>query len=92
MSIAVYWLSRGQPLVEAFSDGQLGEALACAETQRKEKDGAGQPLNAHVVISTELGDCVGKAGVSDELPEGYSWTKSHRGAAPGPDGEPKTLA
>lgn len=92
MSIVVYWLSDGAPFVQAFTDDQLLAALAFSEAKRKEKDAAGFALNNHVVINSELGDSVGKPGVSDELPADYSWTKSHRGGPPEPDGQPKTLA
>jgi hypothetical protein len=92
MSIVVYWLQQGQPFVETFSDAQLLDALAFSEAKRKEKDASGQPLNNHVVTNSELGDSVGKPGVSDELPADYSWSKSHRGGPPAPDGQPKTLA
>lgn len=92
MSIVVYWLSNGIPYVETFTDDQLLPALAFSESKRKEKDAQGRPLNHHVVTNSELGDSVGKPGVSDELPADYSWSKQHRGGPPGPDGQPKTLA
>lgn len=92
MSIVVYWLSQGSPFVKVFTDEQLLDALAFSEARRQEKDPAGLPLNSHVVTNSELGDCVSKPGVSDELPEDYSWSKAHRGGPPGPDGQPKTLA
>ncbi len=92
MSIVVYWLSQGRPFVEAFSDEQLLDALAFSEARRKDKDAQGQPLNCHVVTNSELGNSVGKPGVSDELPSDYSWSKSHRGGPPPADGVPKTLA
>jgi hypothetical protein len=92
MSIVVYWLRDGQPFVQPFADDQLLPALAFAEGRRKEQDAAGQACNSHVVINSELGDSVGKPGVSDERPADYSWTKSHRGGPPEPDGSPKTLA
>lgn len=92
MSIVVYWLTEGTPFVETFTDDQLLAALAFSEGKRKEKCPAGKPLNNHVVTNSELGDSVGKPGVSDELPADYSWTKSHRGGPPGPEGQPKTLA
>lgn len=92
MSIVVYWLTNGIPFVEAFTDDKLLAALAFSESKRKEKDAAGNACHNHVVINSELGDCVGKPGVSDELPEDYSWSKSHRGGRPAPDGQPKTLA
>lgn len=92
MSIAVYWMSQGRPFVEAFTDEQLLPALAFAEARRKDKDASGQALNHHVVLNSELGDNVGKPGVSDELPVDYSWTKSHRGGPPESGNPPKTLA
>lgn len=92
MSIVVYWLSQGRPHVETFTDQQLLDALACAEARRKEKDAEGRPLHQHVVINSELGDSVGKPGVSDELPPDYSWTKSHRGGPPESGNPPKTMA
>ena len=92
MSIVVFWLSNGRPFAEFFTDDQLLAALAFSETKRKEKDEAGKPLNNHIVTNSELGDCVSKPGVSDELPEDYSWSKAHRGGPPGPEGQPKTLA
>jgi hypothetical protein len=91
MSIVVYWLSQGRPFVEFFNDAQLLDALAFSEARRKEKGDDGQPLNQHIVTNSELGDCVGKPGVSDELPADYSWSKAHRGGPPGPEGQPKTL-
>jgi hypothetical protein len=84
MSIVVYWLANDSPFVTAFADDQLLSALAFSDAKRKEKDAAGKPLNKHVVINSELGDCVGKPGVSDELPEDYSWTPPHPGTTPAP--------
>lgn len=92
MSIVVYWLSNGQPFVEHFNDDQLLPALAFAEARRKDKDADGLPINSHVVMNSELGDCVSKPGVSDELPADYSWTKSHRGGPPESGSPPRTLA
>lgn len=92
MSIVVYWLSNGHPFVEHFTDDQLLPALAYAEARRKDKGGDGRALNSHVVMNSELGDCVSKPGVSDELPNDYSWTKSHRGGPPESGNPPKTLA
>lgn len=91
MSIVVYWLTSGQPSVQSFQDDELLAALAFAEAKRKEKDAEGQPLHQHVVMNSELGDCVSKPGVSDELPADYSWSKAHRGGPPQPEGTPKTL-
>lgn len=92
MSIVVYWLRNGQPFVEHFNDDQLLPALAFAEARRKDKDADGQSINNHVVMNSELGDCVSKPGVSDELPADYSWTKSHRGGPPESGSPPRTLA
>jgi len=92
MSIVVYWLSQGLPFVEHFDDDQLLQALAFAEARRKDKDPQGAQLNHHVVMNSELGDCVSKPGVSDELPADYSWSKQHRGGPPAKGDPPKTLA
>lgn len=92
MSIVVYWLTQGQPFVATFHDQQLLEALAFSEAKRKEKDTDGKPLHHHIVTNSELGDHVGKPGVSDELPADYSWTKSHRGGPPESGNPPRTLA
>ncbi|MFT3858271.1 MAG: hypothetical protein QM742_12485 [Aquabacterium sp.] len=91
MSIVVYWLRGGQPFVQAFTDDQLLAALAFAEARRKDKDDQGRPLHTHVVLNSELGDHVGKPGVSDELPEDYSWSKQHRGGPPESGSPPRTL-
>lgn len=92
MSIVVYWLTQGQPSVRQFNDSELLAAMAFAETQRKAKDANDQAAHQHVVINTELGDCVSKPGVSDELPADYNWTKSHRGGPPESGNPPRTLA
>ena len=91
MGIVVYWLSRGQPFCQSFSDGELLPALSFAESKRKEKDEQGQPLNRHVVMNSELDDCVSLPGVSDERPADYSWSKQHRGGPPESGAPPKTL-
>lgn len=91
MSIVVYWLSNLSPHCQVFTDEQLLAALAFAEARRKDRDQHGASLNSHVVIHSELGDCVSKPGVSDERPSDYSWTKAHRGGPPSPEGHPKTL-
>jgi hypothetical protein len=91
MSIVVYWLCQGHPRVEHFKVAQCLDALAFAEARRKDKDDAGQPLNCHVVMNSELGDCVSKPGVSDERPAGYSWSKAHRGGPPPTGNPPRTL-
>lgn len=91
MSIVVYWLTSGQPSVQSFQDDELLPALAFAEAKRKEKDDQGQSLHQHVVMNSELGDCVSQPGVSDERPADYSWSKAHRGGPPQPAGTPKTL-
>lgn len=92
MGIVVYWLSQDQPFVQPFSDGELLVALSFAEGKRKERDSQGLPLNSHVVMNSELAHSVGKPGVSDELPQDYSWSKQHRGGPPESGNPPKTLA
>lgn len=68
-NIAIYWLDKdNSPCVEFMGETDLGLALTRANTLRN----AGY---RHVSISTEFGDCVGKRGVSDVLPEGYDWKK-----------------
>lgn len=81
MGIVVYWLeAEGEdfvPCSEHFSGQQLSEALAAAERQR-------QRGHAHVCISTELADHVGRAGVTavegGKTPDGqaYEWSKAGR--------------
>lgn len=76
MSIAVFHLDADErPAVRLFAESQLLAALA--EAERLRKAGA-----RHVVISTDLSAHVGAPGVSDRLPEGYDWSKQHRGAGP----------
>ncbi|MEG0919853.1 MAG: hypothetical protein RSD57_10365 [Comamonas sp.] len=89
MSIVVYYLHNAQPEGEAhwqpqclsYTDQQMGEALAQCQTLRTD------PRNAHVVISSELRDMVGKVGVAaveDGLtPDGgvYDWSKAGRAGA-----------
>lgn len=91
MSIVVYWLTQSQPSVQVFADDQLLPALAFAEAKRKEKGPQCEALHQHVVMNSELGDCVSKPGVSDELPADYEWSKQHRGGPPLAAGTPKTL-
>lgn len=91
MSIVVYWLSQQQAHCEKFTDAQLLDALAFSEARRKERNAQGKPLNSHVVIHSEFDDCVSQAGVSDQLPPDYAWSKRHRGGPPDPEGQPKTL-
>ncbi|QXZ10320.1 hypothetical protein KUF54_03440 [Comamonas sp. Y33R10-2] len=70
-----------QPQCQAFSDAQMGEALALCQQLRKD------PSNAHVVISSELRDMVGPVGVSavedGKTPDGfdYQWSKAGRAGA-----------
>ena len=89
MSIVVYYLHNTQPEGEAhwqaqclaYTDQQMGEALAQCQTLRAD------PRNAHVVISSELRDMVGKVGVAavedGVTPDGhaYEWSKAGRAGA-----------
>lgn len=69
MSIAVFWISSpGIPFVAHYGDAELSLALSKCEELRKEG-------MQHVCISSQYSDNVGKAGVSDKLPEGYNWKK-----------------
>ena len=90
MSIAVFYLRNSehegqtpawQSQCQAFSDAQMGEALALCQLLRKDQS------NAHVVISSELRDMVGLVGVSavedGKTPDGfdYQWSKAGRAGA-----------
>lgn len=90
MSIAVFYLRNSEPegqtpawqsQCQAFSDAQMGEALALCQLLRKD------PNNAHVVISSELRDMVGRIGVAavedGKTPDGfdYEWSKAGRAGA-----------
>ncbi len=94
MSIVVYWMDVFEAgglmprLVresnyQLFKDSELTQALKHAELKRKEG-------KTHVVISSEMSDCVGKGGVSavehGKTPDGhdYEWSKQHRGGPPLP--------
>ena len=65
----------GHPAASIHGDKDLGPVLKESERLRA----AGKQ---HVSISTQLSESVGRPGVSDKLPEGYDWSKSHRGAGP----------
>jgi len=85
MAIVVYWLEHagdgGPARCEEFSSEQLMQALARAEALRKLG-------HAHVCISTELDDHVGRAGVAaveqGKTPDGqaYEWSKAGRAGKP----------
>lgn len=86
MSIVVFWLEESGAATHcSFEQNELTHALKCTEEMR-------QAGKRHVCISSELGDSVGKPGVTGldgrTLPDGskYEWTKAHRGAGPGPRG------
>lgn len=69
MNIAIYWLdTENKPQVEILQENELIPALNRANVLRDEG-------MAHVVISTNFGDSVGKRGVSDKLPDDYDWRK-----------------
>ena len=67
-----------QPQCLAYTDQQMGEALAQCQTLRAD------PCNMHVVISSELRDMVGGIGVAAVegglTPDGqpYDWSKAGR--------------
>ncbi len=81
MGIVVYWLEgEGEdtlPVCQHFSGTELTQALAWAEDRRRQG-------HAHVSISTELADHVGRPGVSavegGKTPDGqtYEWSKAGR--------------
>ena len=81
MGIVVYWLEgEGDatvPLCQFFGSTELTQALAWAEDRRRQG-------HAHVSISTQLEDHVGRAGVAavegGRTPDGeaYEWSKAGR--------------
>lgn len=90
MSIVVFHLHNpapeGQPPVwqphcQAFSDQEMGAALAQCQQLRAD------PRNAHVCISSELREMVGVLGVAavenGRTPDGqvYDWSKAGRAGA-----------
>lgn len=83
MSIVVFWIDEYEIKTQSkmFSDDEFMLALSKAENLRKSG-------YKHVTISSELGDCVGKPGVSSvedgKTPDGldYEWSKQHRGGPP----------
>ena len=88
MSIVVYYLHnttadpegepQWRPRCIAYTDQQMGEALAQCQTLRADK------ANMHVVISSELRGMVGQIGVAavegGHTPDGqvYDWSKAGR--------------
>lgn len=87
MSIVVFYLHNASPEGQTpswhpaclhYDDRQMSEALQQCQVLRAD------PNNAHVVISSELRDMVGKIGVSavedGHTPDGqaYEWSKAGR--------------
>lgn len=90
MSIIVFHLHNAQPEgqaplwqphSQAYSDQEMGQALADCQTLRA------NPRNMHVCISSELRAMVGSMGVSavenGRTPDGeiYEWSKAGRAGA-----------
>jgi hypothetical protein len=77
----VYWVDiTGEtffPFHSHFEMNEMSEALAFMEDLRKNTD------VAYVTFVSQNPDSVGKPGVSDKLPDDYSWSKQQRG-----DGQP----
>jgi len=77
----VYWIGAPNGLGvrgsyhQHFKTDEMVKALNLMEVLRK----AGM---LYVGMVAENPDSVGKPGVSDKLPEDYSWTKQHRGDGP----------
>lgn len=90
MSIVVFYLHntaadaqtpQWEPQCIAYSDAQMGEALAQCQALRS------NPRHAHVTISSELREMVGPVGVAavenGQTPDGhaYDWSKAGRAGA-----------
>lgn len=82
----VYWTSlegdHPHPLSKNFNATELVAATKFTESLRAKRR-AGEKL-AFITIASEHPDCVGEQGVSDILPDGYDWSKQHRGGPPLP--------
>lgn len=80
----VYWTAieddQPTPNSKGFPTTELVAAIKFAETLRARRR-AGEKL-AFIVMASEHPDCVGEQGVSDILPDGYDWSKQHRGGPP----------
>ena len=81
MNIVVFHLENGLPQSQSFPGTDIGPALKHCESLRQLAR-AGQPI-AHVCLSTDVEDNVTLPGVSDTLPEDYSWVKRRPVFQPG---------
>lgn len=80
-SFLVFWLENGEPNAEIFLGNNAKEALSkCEEIRGRAKTDASI---AHVCISSDMVDNVSVPGVSDKLPNDYSWTMRRRNFVPG---------
>jgi len=80
----VYWMTNyGNPACRLFEMTEMSQALKYMDELRS------TPGYQFVGMVSQNPQSVGKAGVSDKLPEDYSWTKQHR-ADGQPDG-PKSI-
>jgi hypothetical protein len=72
----VYWTQTsdnvGSPHSMHFTMAEMTAALAHVATLRE------LPEVSFVTFVSQNPDSVGKPGVSDKLPEDYSWSKQHR--------------
>jgi len=69
----VFWMYEGTPKNQHFPMEQMTLALNFMEMLRD------TPLvYTYVTFVSQNPQAVGKAGVSDKLPEDYSWSKQHR--------------
>jgi len=69
----VFWMLDGFPGNQLFQPNELSQCLKRMEEIRK------CPGYEFVTMASQNPDSVGKPGVSDKLPEDYSWSKQHRG-------------
>ena len=68
----VFWMYEGTPKNQHFPMGQMTFVLNFMETLRADS------RFSFITFVSQNPHLIGKPGVSDKLPDGYSWSKQHR--------------
>jgi hypothetical protein len=71
----VFWIYEGMPKNQHFPMEQMSLALNFMEMLRADSK------FTFITFVSQNPQSVGKPGVSDKLPEDYSWSKQHRAGA-----------